>query len=907
MDSSTTALLTFQESPTKDECGNEWVAVGNPTISAEHSKFGSALQLDGSNYIETTNTITLGDDAFTIDFWLYANEEAQGDALGQEAFLVRVTPSFLSSPFSFFPGNDEFEIESRSVNYYIVGAEEVTGYTNNILCGQLTHIAIIYSPFGFYDDYGGEYGTLFCFLNGVLALTLPTYKMANSFARNNVKISVGSGIKGSISEFRISDGIARWIVDSNGNFIKNLKHKSTFGYGGKDGEKGYYLEEYNAESNTYEEINPIGTKWFDPPTHSYTYDPSQQIDPTPLESTLESANADTHRHIIKGFEHAHFNTLRHMFEGTSVGTIRKLHKKEYARADTVVKCPTELNYTALNNTFTNYEIVEFNVTLQERTLSDRFTVISTRNDWEIGNAFKGTLFNYEFSFLIEDIHQERGISTFNGMYDQDKLLYSHIFPEVVYNPLTGEAYGRGSAIDWFNPIDATRHTVKYGGARYFMLDMAKYFGMETDIRIDDFMHTQDFTNTNITYYDLISTLFGWTSRVPRRQINVFIRGNKLFVIQRGKEDSVFDISDIPHSQPRVERSLIRSMFNNPLTKGRNKKESDEDPDPENLEPWMEYEEVAVPFTGVIDFSVGNSYHQLSFISGFLRNESHKNAIAGSSNESNIVYTYETIYPADATELQIFMGRVKGDIYLDTKTENNTAIDYNAAPSTKTVTKITTVYYYKGTKGDGIFLTREYNNVKTEEYELRKGSEGYYYWWLVDKSNSTCETFHVPLGNGWFGTSVYENGAIKGSNISQGAPGNKVTPYTVNEVQKKFNPIIISQIPNNPDDPEDPNYDDETYTEWRNRMSPIANTTFPVKDYGNLKKLTEEIYWMNRKTQERVSITLVTPVVHGVPKLNHVVDFTERVRLDGNEYFLVSNQLTYKPRELLQKLELVRWY
>jgi predicted SprT family Zn-dependent metalloprotease len=75
----------------------------------------------------------------------------------------------------------------------------------------------------------------------------------------------------------------------------------------------------------------------------------------------------------------------------------------------------------------------------------------------------------------------------------------------------------------------------------------------------------------------------------------------------------------------------------------------------------------------------------------------------------------------------------------------------------------------------------------------------------------------------------------------------------------------------------------------------------------LGELTEAINWLNRKRQEEVTLEVVAKVRNGVSEIQHIVDFTERVRLNGQEYFLVANQVELTPRSLRQKLKLVRWY
>ena len=74
--SKTVALLHFDESMTKDECGNTWSIVGSPSLSSETYKFGSsAIFVNKENFIQTNGNFTLGGWDFTIDFWIYYSGE----------------------------------------------------------------------------------------------------------------------------------------------------------------------------------------------------------------------------------------------------------------------------------------------------------------------------------------------------------------------------------------------------------------------------------------------------------------------------------------------------------------------------------------------------------------------------------------------------------------------------------------------------------------------------------------------------------------------------------------------------------------------------------------------------------------------------------------------------------------
>ena len=74
-----------------------------------------------------------------------------------------------------------------------------------------------------------------------------------------------------------------------------------------------------------------------------------------------------------------------------------------------------------------------------------------------------------------------------------------------------------------------------------------------------------------------------------------------------------------------------------------------------------------------------------------------------------------------------------------------------------------------------------------------------------------------------------------------------------------------------------------------------------------KQLFEEICAHNAKIQETISVDLLCPVKNGVPDYQHIIDFRDRLILDGAEYFLVSNTAKMTPREFRQSLQMVRWY
>ena len=134
-------------------------------------------------------------------------------------------------------------------------------------------------------------------------------------------------------------------------------------------------------------------------------------------------------------------------------------------------------------------------------------------------------------------------------------------------------------------------------------------------------------------------------------------------------------------------------------------------------------------------------------------------------------------------------------------------------------------------------------------------------------------------------------------MSQGKPGNRISPYTVNAFQNK-NTQIITKPTTSDDDATDP---------LEKELSTIEDSSFPVRGDSMKKTLNAALRWLHRRIEETVTVDLTSRIVDGVPEINHIVDFTERVKLDGAEYFLVSNKISFTPRKLIQKLTLIRWY
>ena len=504
-------------------------------------------------------------------------------------------------------------------------------------------------------------------------------------------------------------------------------------------------------------------------------------------------------------------------------TRRQVIKFQPILADTSIRVPVVLEYVeptlspvkakrlkavvvpSIMDNFREHGIRSFSMSLGELTLSDSFQ-LETVQPLNIDDSVQGQIFDYKFHFLVEETSQRDLVQTVKGMYSKDKLLYS--------------------AISFFvNEFEVS----------YYADGIAKALGLKLDMSCDDFIPSQNFEDSGMTYQDFISSLFSWTSRLPQRQINVFIRGRTLHIIQRGLEGQVTDISDWPHTMPTIDRKLIRSVWDSATAENWDSAKSDKDYEPR-------------PFTGTIGIE-GITRH---YLNGLLTEEE--------TNGSFTEYSYD-------------------DQYLTEKRTHN--------PDGSTVQ---TTYTYARTAND-IYLFKE--TEKTTDATQKEGETSHdrndWTDWL-NENFSTRITYHAPIGYGWYSTTVYEDGEFQGSSISQGKPGGKSSQFTINEWNRSLGSDYDS------DD------DDEKF-----KGQALFDTEFPVTGDDFLRKLTHEIEWLNRKRQEEVSLDIVSPVVKGRATIRHILDFTERIRLNGNEYFLVSNQVKLTPRSLRQSIRLVRWY
>ena len=499
----------------------------------------------------------------------------------------------------------------------------------------------------------------------------------------------------------------------------------------------------------------------------------------------------------------------------SAETKRKVINRIECEADTLRTIP--FNYKADRN---KRLIKSIELSLNENTLSDSIT-LEAAQEMKPNDVIIGTLLDYDYKMKVDRTSQQDIICKCNSMYFMDDLL------------------NRGSIV----PNIALDEPACYFIAR----TMARMIGLTPVMMFDAFYKKNSFAGVVTYYNDILSQAFGWSTSMPWRQINIFIRGDKLYFLQRGKEEKIIDISELHTSRPTIEREVYKTKY------------------------------------------ILNSYGR----SSDKRNRGFTVHWPENNPNDN---------PDDVDAPQISTPTVK--YFSGTLTCGNTTVVYSEGlmvAKTVHAPDDNGVVTYDG--------EMKYDGKRRLVYKKEKAGDGSYTvttiaWGSEDNgSNTTTETqyedgqvitkrvtVNEDLGNGFVGTSTYVDGEYQGSSISGSG-----TSVPNNYTTEKFNDAMNRGKENKNDD-----------------SSPVDISTgdkgdIPTGDDDILAQYANEIWSYDRKIKETVTLEIYEPVVNGVCSYNHVIDFTERIKWQGNEYYLKSNRVYLTPTELSQTVTMMRWY
>ena len=201
----------------------------------------------------------------------------------------------------------------------------------------------------------------------------------------------------------------------------------------------------------------------------------------------------------------------------------------------------------------------FELTLAEQELTAQvsFTGVMT---FEPLQEFKGHYLDYTCDMFIERSRQQGILFSYDCYSNIDDILYTQFNYSIDADYKRYKVNLRSKTItDYLGETDASEdiQEIKKAYASSHLREIANDLGLNLEILFDDFVSDIDIEQKNVTYEELIRSLFGWTSRLPHKQINIFVKGGTLYAIQRGKEQNIIDLTNVDYPLPIIEKELVR--------------------------------------------------------------------------------------------------------------------------------------------------------------------------------------------------------------------------------------------------------------------------------------------------------------------------------------------------------------
>lgn len=580
------------------------------------------------------------------------------------------------------------------------------------------------------------------------------------------------------------------------------------------------------------------------------------------------------------------------------------------------------------------------ISLGEQQLTDNVSFVGVV-PFDIMFPVQGQYLDYVFDMRVERVQQRGVLYTCDCCVDVDQLLYTQI------------AYTVPPSTDWHGAGESsptTSYANKSVLASWHATSIARTIGKTPVMQFDNFQSTViPDEKGGATYADLIRDVFGWSSRVPTHMINVFIRNDKIYFVQRGHEARLIDLTGTKHTIPIVTHELVRMTWGST--------------------PWSQTEtrEVEVyrpPDTSTSSSSSGTGGTGGGSGTGSIGggsgsgsgSESGTGSGSGSGditveepddgggNEKNAWLNVGKVTTEDSNGVTVTTYTYDKDGVLkktvaeftskkDDK-ENNTKTTTNNYNSDGLIRQTSTTVRYPNDFTSNSRVITTYGYLTLADGKKFLSTEMVSEYDANDKLVDQRVTTKSPTGRGQ-GTSDDDAGGSSGSgNIGddrvtpyQLAQANKTgeaafenalgsydstwdktladytskmehstpTPAQVQELKEKFQKSFNDAFSSN--------HEADYYTERQSRTLnglSLYDSSFPIHNVGKLMELTEAVRWLNRRTKETVTMTIY--------EYPHLIDFNDRILFNGAQYFLVSNVAMTNARVFNeQRVTFTRWY
>lgn len=480
-------------------------------------------------------------------------------------------------------------------------------------------------------------------------------------------------------------------------------------------------------------------------------------------------------------------------------------------------------------------IQSLQIDISPQQITDQFS-FSAVFPVDILQNVKGQYLDYIFDLRIEKITQKGILNTCLCCSDVDKILYTQLAYKV--RGTSGGIFVVGT------DGKTTMQDKPKASALAHITKIANILGKNLVWLCDNFISTVDTEPQGVTYNDLIRDIFGWSSRVPTKLINVYIRNDKLYVVQRGHEQNTIDISNAQIANLTITKELYRTTWG------------------------------STPTSYTITQTTGKTYGMEPILRPWQDEDTPPEPL-----------TPGRVLPSRIEHLE---NGVTTYTYYEYDDDGNVTMVTNITADSKTVTH----NLYQKIHGRKYLVCEV-----TETYESPDGGA------VID----TKYVYHDYLTQGQENImGVDGEGNIDGSITTPARIDARPTPfedtknsehyYNYNEENRTYTYVDGVKM-------EIIGYREVTYdNEKQLTINGIAlyDSSFPIDGKATLYALTAELRRLNRTTQETISLD-----IYDFP---HVFDFIDKIIFGSNEYFLDSNSVSKTPRIVnKQSLKLVRWY
>lgn len=459
------------------------------------------------------------------------------------------------------------------------------------------------------------------------------------------------------------------------------------------------------------------------------------------------------------------------------------------------------------------------VSLAEQQLTDNITFVFN-GTCEIMDAVDFQLLDYTLRGRVEETTTRGVMTTCKCTVDIDAVLYQQLAYSVPPNKWEyTEEYidyvhsKGGSIITDPGYEDAELKATPSAPASAHITEIAAKLGKSVSLHFTDFISTMSTdVKSGTNYAGLLQELFGWTARLPHIMINCYIRGNTIYVVQRGQEQNTVTLDSQKLTVHTVNKKLVRTTWGS--------------------DPWSKTE-----------------------VSPYFNNWT------------------EGVFEPMQDE-----GGEGGAKYNDDGLVEETTVQHGDET-------VVTHYYYETLENGQKFL---YQEVATT---YNGGSK-------VDEVTTT----HDPVRNTQSHVYSTDDDGVLGGVVTSSNNDDRITPWAQSQGAASFGAQVYTDNEGNRYIWKGVIYHSDKGGMAERTINGISliDTSFPVEGESFLQALTNQIMWLDRRTEETVTVE-----VFDYP---HLIDFNDKIVFHGNTYYLRSNTATINEKDInRQSLEFVRWY